>query len=46
MDAEKRLRKKRTKDINDDKKTIVSSATDLNKKRKVTETTNKEIIKS
>jgi hypothetical protein len=45
MDAEKRLRRKRTKDQADEKRTIVSSATDLNKKRKVTETSSKDIKK-
>ena len=49
MDAEKRLRRKRTRENviennkNDTK--IKSAATDLNKKRKVTETVTQEIVK-
>lgn len=45
MDAEKRQRKKRIREQIDEKKQVVSSATDLNKKRKVTETTSKDITK-
>jgi len=45
MDADKRLRKKRTRENVEEKAPIKTAATDLNKKRKVTDTVTKEIEK-
>lgn len=45
MDAEKRLRKKRARENVEEKAPIATAATDLNKKRKITETVTQEIVK-
>ena len=45
MDAEKRLRKKRARENVEEKAPIATTATDLNKKRKITETVTQEIVK-
>lgn len=45
MDAEKRLRKKRARENVEERAPIATAATDLNKKRKITETVTQEIVK-
>ena len=45
MDAEKRLRKKRARENVEEKAPVATVATDLNKKRKISETVTQEIVK-